>query len=117
MCYILDSTNKDYRKVGKVAEPLEILEKEEIFSAPPRLTIMLMLYLHRKAGFTEIQKLLQLTPGNLDHHIRKLKQSGYVKTRKAFSWRPLTVIEITNEGANAFRDYAIKLRKLLEAVK
>ena len=76
-----------------MTEPLEILEKEEIFSAPPRLTIMLLLYLHRKTGFTEMQKLLQLTPGNLDHHIRKLKQFGYVITRKAFSWRPLTIVE------------------------
>lgn len=100
-----------------MAEPLDILEKGDIFAAPPRLTIMLLLYLHRKAGFTEVQKLLQLTPGNLDHHIRKLKQAGYVKTRKAFSWRPLTVVEITKEGAQAFRDYAVKLRKLLEAVK
>lgn len=100
-----------------MTEPLEFLEKGELFSAPTRLTIMLLLFLHRKLGFTEAQKLLQLTPGNLDHHIRKLKQAGFVITRKAFSWRPLTVIEITNEGVQAFRDYAVKLRKLLEAVK
>jgi DNA-binding MarR family transcriptional regulator len=100
-----------------VTEPQEILEEGEIFSAPHRLTIMLLLYLHRKAGFTELQKLLQLTPGNLDHHIRKLKQAGYVKTRKALAWRPLTVIEITKDGAKAFQDYAVKLRKLLETVK
>jgi DNA-binding MarR family transcriptional regulator len=100
-----------------VAESREILEKGEIFSAPHRLTIMLVLYLHRKAGFTELQRLLKLTPGNLDHHIRKLQEAGYVKTRKALAWRPLTVIEITREGAQAFRDYAVKLRKLLETVK
>lgn len=100
-----------------MTEPHEILKKGEIFSALPRLTIMLLLFLHRKVGFTEIQKLLQLTPGNLDHHLRKLKQAGYIKTRKAFSWRPLTIIEITNEGALAFREYAINLKKLLEEVK
>ena len=98
-------------------EAREILEKAELFSALPRLTIMLLIYLHKKVGFTELQKLLQLTPGNLDHHVRRLKKAGYVKTRQIFSWRPLTVIEITNEGANAFREYAIKLRKLLETVE
>ncbi len=95
----------------------EILEKADLFSALPRLTIMLLIYLHKNVGFTELQKLLQLTPGNLDHHVRKLEQAGYVKTRQIFSWRPLKVIEITNEGANTFRDYAIKLKKLLETVK
>jgi DNA-binding transcriptional ArsR family regulator len=53
----------------------------------PYLTIMLLLYLHKKVGFTELQKLLQLTPGNLDHHLRKLTQAGYIKTTKTLSWR------------------------------
>jgi DNA-binding MarR family transcriptional regulator len=103
-----------------VAEPREILEQaraREVFSALHRLTIMLLLYLHKKVGFTELQKLLQLTPGNLDHHLRKLEQVGYIKTRKKLSWRPLIVVEITREGAEALRDYAITLRKLLETIK
>ena len=100
----------------KEAEPLDILEKDRIFSAQQRFTIMLLLYLHKKAGFTEMQKLLQVTPGNLDHHVRKLEEVGYVKTRHVLDWRPLKVIEISKEGARAFRDYAINLRKLLEQV-
>ena len=98
-------------------EAREILKEGEIFQALPRLTIMLLLYLHKKVGFTELRKLLQLTPGNLDHHIRKLKDAGYLITRHAISWRPLVVIEITQEGANAFREYALTLRTLLETIK
>jgi len=101
----------------EMTEPKEVLGKNEIFSAPHRLTIMLVLYLHRKARFIDLQKLLHLTPGNFDYHVRKLKQAGYVRTRKALSWRPLTVVEITEDGAKAFRDYAAKLRKMLESVK
>jgi DNA-binding MarR family transcriptional regulator len=98
-------------------EAQEILKEGELFQALPRLTIMLILYLHKKVGFTEIRKLLQLTPGNLDHHIQKLAKARYVKTRHTLSWRPLVVVEITNEGIVAFRDYATKLRKLLETIK
>jgi DNA-binding MarR family transcriptional regulator len=98
------------------AGPLEIFEKRSIFSAQQRFTIMLLLYLHKKAGFTELQRLLQLTPGNLDHHVRRLEEAGYVKTRHVLDWRPLKVIEITRAGAMAFKEYAINLRQLLEQI-
>ena len=98
------------------AGPLEIFEKGSIFSAQQRFTIMLLLYLHKKAGFTEVQRLLQLTPGNLDHHVRRLEEAGYVKTRHVLDWRPLKVIEITRAGAMAFKEYAINLRQLLEQI-
>jgi DNA-binding MarR family transcriptional regulator len=100
----------------KELEAPEILDKDGIFSAQQRFTIMLLLYLHKRAGFTELQKLIQLTPGNLDHHVRKLEEVGYVKTRHVLDWRPLKVIEISKAGAQAFRDYAVNLRKLLEQV-
>jgi len=101
----------------KDAAPIEILEKSGIFSAQQRFTIMFLLYLHKKAGFTELQKFLQFTPGNLGHHIRKLEEAGYVKTHHVLSWRPLKVIEISKEGALAFREYAVNLRQLLEQIQ
>ena len=100
-----------------MSETPEVVSRGEIFSASPYLTIMLLLYLHKRVGFTELQKLLQLTPGNLDHHLRKLTQAGYIKTTKTLSWRPLTLVEPTREGMEAFRDFAVKLRKMLEAVE
>lgn len=100
----------------RVTEPLDIPDGSGVFSAQQRFTIMLLLYLHKKAGFTEVQKLLQLTPGNLDHHVRKLEEVGYVKTRHILDWRPLKVIEITKLGAAAFKEYATNLRRLLEQV-
>ena len=78
---------------------------------------MFLLYLHRKVGFTELQKLLGLTPGNLDHHIRKLEDAGFLKTRWMLSWRPLKKIEITMEGTQKFREYVIELKELLESIK
>ena len=96
--------------------PLEFPDAGGVFSAQQRFTIMLLLYLHKRAGFTELQKLLGLTPGNLDHHVRRLEKAGYVKTRHVLDWRPLKVIEITRRGATEFREYALNLRQLLEQV-
>ena len=98
-------------------EPLEIFEAGGIFSAQQRFTIMLLLYLHKKVGFTELQNLLQLTPGNLDYHLRKLEEVGYVKTHHVLDWRPLKVVEISRHGTHAFREYAVNLRKLLDQIK
>ena len=100
-----------------MAEPDELRKLGGLFSEPHRLTIMLLLYLHRKVKFKDMQKLLHLTPGNLDHHVRRLEQAGYIKSRYILSWRPLVVIEITRDGAEAFRDYATRLRRLLEKVE
>ena len=100
----------------KEIEPLERFDERRIFSAQQRFTIMLLLYLHKRAGFSELQELLQVTPGNLDHHIRKLEEVGYVKSRYVLDWRPLKFIEISKKGSNAFREYAENLKKLLDLV-
>jgi len=82
-----------------------------------RFNVMLSLYRNRRIAFTNLQQLLGLTPGNLDHHIRKLLALEYVSTYKIISWRPLTVVEITAKGENAFIDYINKLKTLLRAIE
>lgn len=54
-----------------------------------------------KGVLTELHKLIGVTLGNLDHHVRKLAGAGYVKMSHVLDWR---VIEITSLGAE-FRDY------------
>jgi len=100
-----------------LADPLDVLERGEIFTAQHRFTIMFLLYLHRKIGFTELQKLLDLTPGNLDHHLKKLAEIGYVKTSHILDWRPLKMVEITPLGAKEFHTYAIGMKELLKYIE
>jgi DNA-binding MarR family transcriptional regulator len=100
-----------------LADPLDTLKQGEIFSAQHRFTIMFLLYLHRSAGFTELQRLLGVSPGNLDHHLRRLSEAGYVKTRHVLDWRPLKVVEITGLGARMFREYASEMRELLKLIE
>ena len=77
---------------------------------------MYLLFLKRRIGFIQLKQLLGLTPGNLDHHIRKLEEIGLVRNRRTISWRPLVVIEITPSGAETFRGYIVKLRGLLSKI-
>ena len=102
---------------GNVIQPSKIILKKEIFADHPRFTIMFLIFLNKTVGFTELQRLLKLTPGNLDHHIKKLEKAGYVKIRKKISWRPLNVVEITDQGVEAFRNYTSDLKQMLEKIK
>jgi DNA-binding MarR family transcriptional regulator len=78
---------------------------------------MFLIFLNKAVGFTELQRLLKLTPGNLDHHVKTLENAGYVKIRKKISWRPLNVVEITQKGVEAFRNYTSNLKLMLEEIK
>ena len=57
-----------------------------------------------------------MTPGNIDHHLKKLEKVGLVRNRRVLSWRPLVVVEITSEGIEIFRKYIVRLRGLLEKI-
>jgi len=65
--------------------------------------------------FTELQRILGLTPGNLSSHLRKLKEAGYVKVRKTFilELRTTTIIEITREGVEKLLEFTKSLRAIL----
>ncbi len=77
---------------------------------------MYLLFLKRRVGFIELTKLLGLTPGNLEHHIRKLQETGLVEIHRIITWKPLVVVEITDLGKNTFRGYIFKLKKLLKDI-
>ena len=95
----------------------EILESSDIIKVPHRFNIMLLLYTHRKIGFTILRKLLHLTSGNLEHHLKVLKDTGWVKEKTVFSFRPLLVIEITETGRISFRTRSLKLKQLLDHIE
>ncbi|NHJ14176.1 MAG: ArsR family transcriptional regulator [Candidatus Thorarchaeota archaeon] len=97
-------------------DPLDLSEKEKVFQSQPRFSIVYLLFLKRRIGFIQLKELLGLTPGNLDHHLKKLEETGLISTRRVLSWKPLVIIEITPEGVNIFREYVVKLRTLLKDI-
>ncbi len=89
---------------------LSEIAKNSVLGNSVRLGIMLYLLPRRKVLFKTLQEVLELTPGNLDSHLKFLKRHGYVEVRKIIADRPRTAVWITDLGAEETMEY-IKVLK------
>ena len=95
----------------------QILPQDGIFNTSVRLSVMLILIKYKKANFTRLQILLQVTAGNLDFHLSKLEEVHYIERKKSFlTGRLSTMIEITDEGKKAFKDFLKKFKHILRQI-
>ena len=92
---------------------LPLLTVHDLLKVPLRFNIMFLLYNYNKLGFTRMQKLLHTTPGNLDHHLKKLKEAGWVTDSVFFSPRPLKIFQITPFGADEFELQITQFKRVL----
>jgi DNA-binding MarR family transcriptional regulator len=75
--------------------------------------VMAQLYVVESADFLFLQNQLQMTPGNLSSHLKKLEEAGYVEIVKEFLERkPHTALKLTEKGRNAFKAYQQNLRQV-----
>ncbi len=95
-------------------EVIKEIMRNQVLSVPTRLGIMLYLLPRGKAYFTEIQQALNLTPGNLWSHLRRLEEVGYVKILRYLEDRPRTVVKVTRKGIYETTTY---LNRLLTAAE
>jgi len=95
-------------------EVIREIMRNQVLSVPTRLGIMLYLLSRGKAYFTEIQAALNLTPGNLWSHLRRLEEAGYIKILRYLEDRPRTVVKVTEKGVEETTSY---LNKLLVAAE
>ena len=90
----------------------------EIFSFSVRFNIMLILHVHMKIGFTKLQKLLNLTSGNLTHHLSKLSENGFITINKMLlSTRPASIIHITEKGKESFALYLTQFKDIINDIE
>lgn len=97
--------------------PIENLigEIDTFIHEPVRLGVLILLSIHKAMPFSEIQKALRITPGNLNSHISKLVEKGYVACEKQFvELRPRTIVSITKMGKVALLTYIDKFRELVQ---
>ena len=104
--------------MADVAEALRKLARSDpVLASPTRLAIMLLLAIRRKMYFSELQKALGLTPGNLGSHLKKLEEAGYVRIRKVLTRiRPLTLVVLRHEGEEALYEHIDMLKKALRGL-
>jgi DNA-binding MarR family transcriptional regulator len=84
------------------------------FSSQPRFSIMLLLFTHESVRVKDLALLLNLSKGNLDHHLRILEQEKLIiKNVKIFPKRLYSSISVTEKGKKQFKSYVKKLKQFL----
>lgn len=91
---------------------------DPVIHAPARLRLVATLSAlgdGDRLSFTRLQKLLDMTGGNLSTHLRRLEDAGYLKVTKTHEGRtPATYVALTRAGRLAFETYTTALRALLD---
>lgn len=82
---------------------------------PVRTQIAAYLAGRGEATFAELKRTLGTTDGNLDAHLGKLLEAGYLQSRRETpaAGRPQTVFWLTPTGRTAFAHYVASLSSLL----
>jgi len=93
---------------------------DPLIHAPARLRIVVTLAALREGdslSFPRLQRMLDLTPGNLITHLRKLEDAGYLVTEKIDAGPSAgTSVTLTDAGRRAFDAYTATLRGILDGV-
>jgi len=93
------------------------IEIDRLIHEPARLIIMANLYVVDEADFVYLTQQTGLTHGNINTHMARLQEGGYVAVEKMFVGnRPRTVYRITEEGRMALRQYRQHVGNLLARI-
>ncbi|PRW63790.1 transcriptional regulator [Actinopolyspora mortivallis] len=99
-------------------EPGEV-RLDPVIHAQARLRVMTTLAAlpnEDRIAFGRLRELLDMTPGNLITHLRRLEEAGYTDSVRTGSGRGTTYVALTEEGRAAFDTYTRQLRALLDPV-
>lgn len=90
---------------------------DTVVHGPVRLGVMTVLQVDGSADFTTLKKILDVADGALGIHLRKLEESGYITSKKAFiKRRPRTTYRITRVGRRALVQYLNAMQRLIDTV-
>jgi DNA-binding MarR family transcriptional regulator len=96
------------------AKPQLELGLDAVLHQPVRTQIVAYLIGREEATFSEFKRVLRVSDGNLESHMKKLIAADYVATRKdASSARQQTVYSLTPCGRAALRQYMANLQQML----
>ena len=103
--------------MSKDDNPFQALEK--IFHEPNRLAIMSALCAATGGmTFRELKTECRLTDGNLNRHLKVLKDSKVVRIQKKFvDDKPCTTVFISTKGLDRFNDYLEALNDVMKQTR
>lgn len=96
------------------SSPLEKLSSLGPLSNSSRVGILIVLLGVKWATFTDLLLAVKLPKSSLNISLSILQEAGYVTLRTGFSSRdrPRTLVQITDLGEKAVREYALLMREL-----
>lgn len=90
-----------------------LTELDRLVHEPARLAVLSLLYVVKSADFTFLMNQTGLSWGNLSTHMARLEEAGYIEVEKSFKGRrPNTSLKLTPKGRQAFRKYALEMKKV-----
>ncbi|XRO77549.1 transcriptional regulator [Methanocaldococcus sp. 10A] len=85
----------------------------KIFNSVVRVKILALLYGLEYCEFNYLLEKLNLTPGNLEHHLKILEKENYIEIKKSIIKRKVkTIIKITDKGREEFKKYIYEILEL-----
>ncbi len=89
---------------------------DELLLSRVRLAVIAQLVAAKWVTFTELQKSIEVTNGNLGAHLGKLVDGGYVTEEKRFAGRrPQSRYRLTKAGRAALLRHVAGLQALVES--
>ncbi len=96
-------------------EHRRLLDLDRTIHEPARLTIVAILSVLEQADFLYLLRETGLTKGNLNSHMTRLEQAGYVAVEKTYRGKiPQTLYSLTKNGRAVFEDYRRRLRQAID---
>jgi len=90
----------------------------KIFNSVVRVKILALLYGLDYCEFGYLKEKLNLTDGNLEHHLKKLEKVGFIEIKKSVvKGRIRTIIKITIKGREAFKNYLYEILQLSKNIE
>jgi DNA-binding MarR family transcriptional regulator len=98
------------RWTGKTMEPGNYQSLNEILHSRIRLAIVSVLVTVEEIDFTALRNRVGATDGNMNAHLKKLEEAGYINVKKKFADRkPVTSYRLSARGRESFKKYVAAL--------
>jgi len=79
---------------------------DELLHSRIRLAIVSILVTVEEIDFTPLRDRVGATDGNMNAHVKKLEEAGYIAVKKKFvDRRPVTRYRLTAKGRESFKKY------------
>ncbi len=91
---------------------------DRVLMNPKRFMIATILYLRGPTTMGDLQKVLGISWGDLDTHLRRMREEGYVGVKRSITrLGPRTVVYLTRLGVDRYRSLIEVLDSLIKNAK